>query len=273
MDPQFTFNIYENNSIFRDVLPRNKDVSEIVALSSIQKSKDDQIVKIPDYILRFSPIKSMSLINDSNDFVMITKENLTPLATFFLKRDPNDAVSLIISSLNYLLDSYQILNDNNIIHVNYTQIGFRDDLTPILFDFIEKPVPPYYLPIELFLLNHFLSENRPTLSILNVEEICTRFGKLNGKQLTDHQLKSCVNFFSPILNKSRIEIIRILSTYKNQWHIYGLAKVYIQLIGMLDIEHLPSFISDVLFKCTCLLPNERLSTQELFYKWNKNRYM
>tara|TARA_Y100000816_G_scaffold284576_1_gene262974 strand:- start:13289 stop:14110 length:822 start_codon:yes stop_codon:yes gene_type:complete len=273
MDPKYTYNMYEAQPLFRNVFPKNKHVSEIVNLSSIQKSKDEQIKKIPDYILRFSPIKSKSLIDDSKDFVMITKENLTPLATFFLKRDSTDAVSLVISSLNYLLKSYQILNDNNIIHVNYTQIGFRDDLTPILFDFIEQPVPPYYLPIELFVLNHFLGEDRPTLSILNVEEICTRFGKLNGKQLTDHQLKSCVKFFSPIFNKSRIEIIRILSTYKNQWHIYGLAKVYIQLIGMLDIVHLPSFISDVLFQCTCLIPNERLSAQELFYKLNENRYM
>lgn len=272
MDPQYIYNMYEAQSLFRDVLSKIKQVSEIVGLSSIQKSRDEQVKKIPDYILRFSPIMSKSIIDDSKDFVMITKENLTPIATFFLNRDPNDAVSLLVSSLNYLLETYQILNDHNITHVNYTQIGFRND-TPILFDFIEKPVPPYYLPIELFLLNYFLSENKPTLSILNVEEICIRFGKLNGKQLTNHQIQSCVKFFSPILNKPRMEIIRILSTYRNQWHIYGLAKVYIQLISMIDVEHLPSFIPDVLFQCSCLLPNERLSVEELVYKLNNNRYM
>ena len=271
MDPQYTHDMYEGQSCFREMRPQNKHVSEIVTLSSIQKSTDIQVKNIPNYQLRFSPIQSQTLIDDSNDFIMIKRENLTPLATFFSKKEPNEAVSQIISSFNYLLKSFEILIENNIINVNYTQIGFRFNSTPVLFDFIEKPIVPYYLPIELFLLNNFLSEGKTTLSILNIEEICTRFGKLKGKELTHKELRSCVKFFSPILNKSRKDTISILCAYKNQWHVYGLATVYINLITMLDIEQLPSFISDVLFQCTCLLPNERLSSEKVYSKWNENR--
>ena len=273
MNPDYTFHMYENDSIFRDSIGiKSKYVSEIINVNLLKKSKDKDVKNIKDYLLRFSPILSKKSIDDTVDFVIIKKENLIPLTTFFLNKHPLDIVSHIISSFTYLLDSFEILNNHNIINVNYTSIAYRENSTPVLFDFVvEKSIPPYYLPIELFLLNCFLKDEKPTLSIQNIEEICLRYERITGTKIERKRLHDSVKFFSHVVNKPRSETIRILTQYKSQWHIFGLASVFIQLISILDIDILPKFISEVLFQCVSLLPNERLTSQEIYNKWCTNR--
>ena len=229
MNPDYTFHMYENDSIFRDSIGiKSKYVSEIINVNLLKKSKDKDVKNIKDYLLRFSPILSKKSIDDTVDFV--------------------------------------------IINVNYTSIAYRENSTPVLFDFVvEKSIPPYYLPIELFLLNCFLKDEKPTLSIQNIEEICLRYERITGTKIERKRLHDSVKFFSHVVNKPRSETIRILTQYKSQWHIFGLASVFIQLISILDIDILPKFISEVLFQCVSLLPNERLTSQEIYNKWCTNR--
>ncbi len=276
MDPYYTFHMYERNYIIHEPIKTNsKFVSEIVNVDSLINAKDNEVKEIPGYFLRFSPMLTQKSVDGTKEFVMVKKENLTPLTTFFLNKSPVDTISHIISSFIYILESFEILINNNIVNVNYPQIAFRENLTPVLFDFgINKSIPPYYLPIELYVLNCFLKDKKkPTLSIQNIEEICLKYSKVNSIKMEREKLHKCVNFFTNVVNKQRNEIIRILSQYKYQWHIFGVSSVFIQLINILDINNLPKFISDVLFRCVSLLPTERLTQKEINKIWQENRVL
>lgn len=276
MDPYYTFHMYERNYITHEPMKtHSKFVSEIVRADSLINAKDKEVKQIQGYLLRFSPMLTQKSVDGTKEFIMIKKENLIPLTTFFLNKSPVDTVSYIISSFIYILESFEILINNNIVNVNYTQIAFRENSTPVLFDFgMDKSIPSYYLPIELYVLNCFLKDKtKPTLSIQNIEEVCLKYSKVNSIKMEREKLNKCVNFFTNVINKKRKEIIHILSQYKYQWHIFGVSSVFIQLISILDINNLPKFISDILFRCVSLLPTERLTLKEINKKWNENRVL
>jgi hypothetical protein len=278
MNPIFMRNEYETIDVnkTRKYHQPNEKYSvehEIRRKDFLLKSSDEKVKTIPDYYLRFSPILKTEVVTGTDEFLLITKEVLTPLTTFFFKISPTEHVSQILFLFDYLLKSFEILHQNKITNVNYGDIALKNNGTPVLFEFSEKPVPPYLLPIELFILNSFISEGKESLSIQNLEDMCVKFVKINGKKLTNESTRELISFFSFVANKSRPETVKLLTQYKGEWHVYGLANVFNNLIGKLEIPNLPSFLNQYLMNCISLLPSQRPKSCELRLLLTKNRHV
>lgn len=276
MNPMFMRNEYETMDVKKSRKCQRKSkmydfIHEIKTKDSMLKSQDEKVKNIPDYKLRFSPILKTEEITETEEILLVTKEALTPLSTFFFKLSTLEYVSQILFLFRYLLESFEILNENQITNVNYSDIGIKSNGIPVLFEFSEKPVPPYFLPIELFILNSFISGDSNSLSIQNLEDICVKFLKINGKKLTNESTRELVSFFSFIVNKSKSETIKLLSQYRGEWHVYGLANVFHQLIYILDIPNLPIFLNNCLTVSVSLLPSNRPKSSELRKLLSKNR--
>ena len=85
MDPYYTFHMYERNYITHEPMKtHSKFVSEIVRADSLINAKDKEVKQIQGYLLRFSPMLTQKSVDGTKEFVMIKKENLIPLTTFFL---------------------------------------------------------------------------------------------------------------------------------------------------------------------------------------------
>ena len=282
MDPDYISEIYEfeiDPEVYRNTsfLKTKSNIHsiytrEIVPSSHIAHKYDEKVLMIPDYKLRYSPIDKIDHVNETTDFVILMKEELVPLIDFFSNKSSGDYIPYIISTLSYLVSSYDILTEHGIYTVNYSSIGFRNtSCTPIVFDFVEKRVPPYYIPIELYLLNQLTREKIQRLSIQNILDICEKYFKLTERKMTQEHRKQCSDLFSPLVNKSYDEMKQNLIQYKNRWHIYGLCRVYIHLIDILDISLMPSFLTNILFRCVSIFPTDRPTSIELQHALSFNR--
>lgn len=245
---------------------------EIVPSSQIAHKYDEKVLMIPDYKLRYSPIDKIVHVNEANDFVILMKEDLVPIVNFFSNKSSYDYIPYIISTLSYLVTSYDILIEHGIYTVNYSNIGFRNTCcTPVVFDFVEKPVSPSCIPIELYLLNQLTREKIQTLSIQNILDICEKYFKSTERKMTQEHRKQCSDIFTPLVNKSYNEVKQTLIQYKNKWHIYGLGRVYIDLINILDIPLMPTFLTTILFRCVSVFPTDRPTSFELQNALSFNR--
>ena len=275
MNPSYMSDMYDSEPRRKNTQHRRpgckEHTQEIVPRSRLRRSRDADIRGIPNYSLRFSPVVRQQAVKDVEGYVVVTRETLTPLVTFFSKQRPSEYIPYVLSSLKYLIETYNVLNEYNIIHTNYTSIAFRPNSTPVLCDFVERSLVPYYIPIELYMLNTVAHSNIRALSKQNIEGICLKYFKLIGKKVSDESMRSCVSFFTPIVNRPSSEATDLLGRYQKTWHIYGLASVYIQLLGILDVPCVPRFLSTLLLRCVSLLPPERPDASELIHSLNTNR--
>lgn len=282
MDPDYISEVYEFE--IEPEVYRNKSTlkiksnthsthtREIVPFSRIANNYDKKILNIPNYKLRYSPIHKIDRVNGASDFIILMKEELVPLIDFFSNKSSCEYIPFIISTLSYLVDSYETLVEHGVYTVNYQSIGFRNtSCTPIVFDFVEKPVSPSYIPIELYLLNQLTKERIQRLSIQNILDICGKYFKLTERKMTQEHSKQCSDIFSPLVNKSHNEVKQTLMRYKDRWHIYGLARVYIDLINILDISLMPTFLTTILFRCVSIFPTNRPTSIELQHALLHNR--
>lgn len=278
MDPDYISEVYEFE--LEPEVYRNKPISktnfsytrEIVPLSHISNNYDKKVLKIPNYKLRYAPIYKIENVKEASDFVILMKEDLVSIVNFFSNKSSYDYIPYIISTLSYLVTSYDILIEHGIYTVNYSSIGFRNTYgTPVVFDFVEKPVSPSYIPIELYLLNQITREKKQRLSIQNILDICEKYFKLTDRKMTQEHSNQCSNIFSPLVNKSHTEVKQTLMRYKDKWHIYGLSRVYIDLINILDIPLMPTFLTTILFRCVSVFPTDRPTSIELRQALSFNR--
>ena len=282
MDPDYISEVYQFE--IEPEVYRNKPISktklntnflytrEIVPLSHLSNNYDKKVLNIPNYKLRYAPIYKVEHVKEASDFVILMKEDLVPIFSFFSNKSSYDYIPYIISTLSYLVTSYDILIEHGIYTVNYSNIGFRNTYgTPIVFDFVEKPVSPSYIPIELYLLNQLTKEKIQRLSIQNILDICEKYFKLTERKMTQEHRKQCSNIFSPLVNKSHTEVKQNLMRYKDRWHIYGLGRVYIDLINILDIPLMPTFLTTILFRCISVFPTDRPTSIELQHALSLDR--
>jgi hypothetical protein len=265
--------VYRNNSNLKKKLNTQTTYTrEIVPLTHILHNYDKKVLKIPNFKLRYAPIYKIQHVNEASEFVILMKEDLVPIVNFFSNKSSYDYIPYIISTLSYLVTSYDILIEHGIYTVNYSNIGFRNTCcTPVVFDFVEKPVSPSFIPIELYLLNQLTREKIQRLSIQNILDICEKYFKLTERKMTQEHRKQCSDIFSPLVNKSYNEVKQTLIQYKNKWHIYGLGRVYIDLINIVDIPLMPTFLTTILFRCVSIFPCDRPTSIELQNALSFNR--
>lgn len=242
---------------------RKMYTKEIVLAKDVCLGEHAKIRTIPRYSLYFSPILKCEHIQANTGRLIVSREKTTSLLEFFYEKKQNDVLSYVVSSLRRLLLSFELLTAHDIIYTNYTSIAFNSWSVPVLYDFGGKPVMPYYIPIELFMLESLKQEETYSPSRENIQSLCERYFKLIDTDVSDQSVRECVEFLTPIINKPLSDVVDHLNTYKHKWYIYGLGRVYLRLLGALDIVEMPAFLPDLLTRCVSVSPTQRPTVAEM----------
>lgn len=233
----------------------------------------DKIRILPNYYKKFNIIEDYEFVNISQlneeRIEKLNLDNKMRYLTFNYKNVPfidfntylfkfkniKTFIFAIIESFSYLLDSLQVLNDNNICFFNLCpeNIGSLD--YPIIQNFqyslqlsrlnesyftnIIHELDDHYIykPLEVHVLFYLIKNDLNTISYSFIEEICEIYVQnltvlqfFNPNYVKTYK-KSCIESLKIYINKNKGEIINDLLENVNTWDIFSLSVLYLHIIG------------------------------------------
>ena len=246
--------------------------NEIIMSKTIEKlSNYDKYFHI---ILKYSLVnlsevdKGLSIIKRENPeksvFLYYSLYNIglfTSFSRFFVQSNGQSnsmknrkTIMNIIYSFKYLLNSLEILSNNNIVHFLLTpeNILFNRIETPFItnfshsFDFknLSEERKSYlfneinlknpFLPLQAHICI-FLQKHSNLLSLNSIEQISNKFFQQNNAELLGVDLEKWKenNFFSlqPYFNKPKKDVINdIITKFSGIWDVYSLCMIYLNLL-------------------------------------------
>jgi len=236
---------------------KKKEVIESSILHENEWCISQKIVNIPLFSQRYNIMMERRQIKMGNlyskwvleeETVKNTKTNQFQLVTYSVPQDSQalyiniplpmkekQMVNELYCIYQYLKESIQILNRNNIIYFNYEGLVVftrPNKKVPILSNFgksfsIEEGVQKEVLfqiidsiqdftnyPIEVYVLYYLKNTKRETLSYSNLEEIMKTREKKEESKLRKW------------INKSREEIYKSCVSTVKEWDLYGLKRMF-----------------------------------------------
>ena len=207
----------------------------------------------------------------------------------------------IISFYKYLLETLQILIDNNIVHNN---IGFEniviknkhgipllksltfsiDLLNPNLDSYLRQIFitydPTFYQwPLEFHILSYLYTNKLESLSKTNIEFIISDVLKHHdllhtfGESVVSTFHEEALNYFSIYINQSYEYIVADILKYSRTWDNYALSLIFLRILIYIyrTCNKQNKFIilfMKLLVSCISLNPQKRLSINETTNKFN-----
>lgn len=167
---------------------------------------------------------------------------------------PKIYIFKIIQFYKYLLNSIQLLVNNNIVHnhIQFGSITVNNDLplltdfsfsfsTDISFDNI-KPFfieyEPSYLewPMEIHILTFLITNKLPSLSFSNIDHIITQVVenhsilKTFGPQVVSIYKEEAISYFKKYINQSYDYILSDIFLYSSTWDNYALSILFLRIL-------------------------------------------
>lgn len=243
-----------------------------------KKPKLHKMVK-NDFLIRnelTNVLKIQKIQNFTNFFYVfensyeLVSDNLKTINTLLLKYDncelkylknylqslssPKIYIFKIIQFYKYLLNSIQLLVNNNIVHnhIQFGSITVNNDLplltdfsfsfsTDISFDNI-KPFfieyEPSYLewPMEIHILTFLITNKLPSLSFSNIDHIITQVVenhsilKTFGPQVVSIYKEESISYFKKYINQSYDYILSDIFLYSSTWDNYALSILFLRIL-------------------------------------------
>jgi hypothetical protein len=185
-------------------------------------------------------------IRNTDKFEETNKINIIKRKKEFLK---------IINSYKYLLESINLLNNSNIVNINFhpSTLIFSDNL-PIIANFEECFHFPtmneerksylfsnynaknVFLPLEAHVICFLMENKLDSLSFLNIDEICEdcriRIASLScfSKAFLDKYKETARFSLKSLINKPKKDITREMLQYCDTWNNYGISILFLVLL-------------------------------------------
>ena len=112
---------------------------------------------------------------------------MIPFYDFFSKLPENQFNHYVINSYLHLKKAFQILNQEDILYINYGKIGFNYQNQPLIFDFERNVNDLEHLPLEQYVISFLEKSQSVSLSKENIENICLNFIKNQQEQNQHNQ--------------------------------------------------------------------------------------
>jgi hypothetical protein len=207
-------------------------------------------------------MNNLNLVNNiTNDNKLLLKFNIQELILFknYLKDLTCSKIYIltIINSYKHLLESIQILINNNIIHnhINFDSIFINKYDQPILtnfsfsinisnndlYQYIKHFIieyDPTYLewPIEFHILAYLLTNKLTSLSSHNIHNIIYdvidnhTILKIFGENIVSSYRTEALNYFQKYINQSYEYILNDILQYSNTWDNYTLSILFLRIL-------------------------------------------
>ena len=234
------------------------------------------IMKIPNYFLYFNPILTYSYAvktqmdvgyfepnNDKKKMILMTTNK-----THSTNSTNSTTLFNMINNYTYLLNTIQILNNHNLVHLNLIPSNIQlnknnqplisnfshsfhfpslneERISNLFFQFIPKPTTDeaifYNQPLEVYVISYLT--NQTTLSLTNIEHIAEDFTALYPafiltkiKQTKEQYKEQVILSLRPFINKPKEYIIKELLKKSNTWDNYSLSMIYLLQLQQLEDE-------------------------------------
>uniref|UniRef100_A0A6C0HW56 Protein kinase domain-containing protein n=1 Tax=viral metagenome TaxID=1070528 RepID=A0A6C0HW56_9ZZZZ len=255
------------------------------------------IMKIPNYFLYFNPILTYSYAvktqmdvgyfepnNDKKKMILMTTNKSTH--STYSTHSSKSTLFNMINNYTYLLNTIQILNNHNLVHLNLIPSNIQlnknnqplisnfshsfhfpslneERISNLFFQFIPKPStnePIFYnQPLEVYVISYLT--NQTTLSLTNIEHIAEDFTTLYPvfiltkiKQTKEQYKEQVILSLRPFINKPKEYIIKELLKKSNTWDNYSLSMIYLlQLQQLEDEEEVPENLKKYITNFSLLL--------------------
>ena len=237
--------------------------NEIKNVLKIKHIKNRFYVFENSYELDINNLKPVNklLLNFDNRELIYLKKYLQSLIS------PKIYILTIIQFYKYLLNSIQLLVNNNIVHnhIQFESIAINNEL-PLLTDFsvslsistdvsFENIKPffieydPSYLewPIEIHILAFLITNKLTSLSFSNIDHIITdvlenhSILKTFGLPVVSVYKEEAIDYFRKYINQSADYILKDIFLYSSTWDNYALSILFLRiLIGIhrtIDIQN------------------------------------
>ena len=237
--------------------------NEIKNVLKIKHIKNRFYVFENSYELDINNLKPVNklLLNFDNRELIYLKKYLQSLSS------PKIYILTIIQFYKYLLNSIQLLVNNNIVHnhIQFESIAINNEL-PLLTDFsvslsistdvsFENIKPffieydPSYLewPIEIHILAFLITNKLTSLSFSNIDHIITdvlenhSILKTFGLPVVSVYKEEAIDYFRKYINQSADYILKDIFLYSSTWDNYALSILFLRiLIGIhrtIDIQN------------------------------------
>jgi hypothetical protein len=245
------------------------------------------IMKIPNYFLYFNPILTYSYAvktqmdtgyfepnNDKKKMILMTTQKFTNSTNS--THSTHSTLFNMINNYTYLLNTIQILNTHNIVHLNLipSNIQLNKNSQPIISNFshsfhfpslneerisnlFSQFMPPlsqpsshsilYTQPLEVYAISYLtIHINLTTLSLTNIEQIAEDFTALYPpfiltklKQTKEQYKEQALLSFRPFINKPKEYIIKELLKKCDTWDKYNLSMIYLLQLHELEEASVP----------------------------------
>ena len=262
-DIQLTKKSQLHKIVKNDYFIRN-ELTNVLKIQKINNYKQFFYVFENSYALDIK--KSNSLKPDNNLLLTFDNCELKYLKDYLQSlSSPKIYILKIILIYKYLLNSIQLLVNNNIVHnhIQFGSISINKEF-PLLTDFsfsISTDVSfnnikpffieydPSYLewPIEIHILTFLITNKLNSLSFFNIEHIITEVVenhsilKTFGPQVVSVYKEEAINFFKKYINQSYDYILTDIFLYSSTWDNYALSILFLRiLIGIhrtIDIQN------------------------------------
>ena len=258
-------NIYEiiknisNNQkhfyIFDSYQPVNYSEIDIQEYQEYQDQDQDQDANI---------FNNVNVNKQETDLILLNYKDKTLFSLFeyihMQSLKDLQKIKIILDSFSYLLDSIQLLIENNLVHNNINQdtVYFINNLSiitspsqillkfdhsivisknskinlfPYLLDYNPKDI---YLPLEFQLLSYLKFNNLTSLSHNHIENIINVY---NCNQFNNETLKEeSYNYLNTFVNKSIETIMNEVSVFYYTWDTYKLSIYFLEILLQLDLK-------------------------------------
>ena len=178
MNPNYIVDNYKilSNSLKKQIelLPKLSSTSTKTIIKQYNEEEliiCNKIRKIPLYFCYFAPIISVKFLNNQNNYILISRQDLIPFYDFFSKLPENQFNHYVINSYLHLKKAFQILNQEDILYINYGKIGFNYQNQPLIFDFERNVNDLEHLPLEQYVISFLEKSQSVSLSKENIENI------------------------------------------------------------------------------------------------------
>lgn len=218
-------------------------------------------LKITEFLEDDRQIEKTSLKNDDTILLEFEKRKLiyfkNYLKTLFEESNYKKYILTIIQSYKHILNSLQLLVDNDILHnhINFDSIVIDNFDYPLLSNFsfsidyshsnIEQYIKhfviayePSYIewPIELHILSYLLTNKLNSLSSYNIEIIINDVVKNNdilntfGDSLVSSYKKEALDYFKKYVNQSYNFILTDILQYIGTWDNYASSILFLRIL-------------------------------------------
>jgi hypothetical protein len=214
-----------------------------------------QIEHFPFYFSPFFPVKETKLLLPiKNNFKLVLQQKTTTTTTTTPTTTTNTQLYFLhfLESYSHCLHSLSLLQKNGILYMKWSldTVEFNETNTPILIDFrhaifsdcnslsLDKYLP--FLPLDVHVWFFLKKTQKPSLSQLNMEEICQNYCKAFPPPFHKYVMEESMEL---LLNNQNIQQITTL-TPSFQWDIHSMHLFF--LWRMID-HPIHNYFLDIIF--------------------------